>query len=288
MFTWWRGLRKKIHPQKTHTELWAALTILSFPLVATCAILAGLNSFVGFFGGAFASVLVITLEALSTGRVWIADTRVTSWLGHPTFGFRLTAFVGVVMLIFETYIIVGFLANSGYDPGLLNFILNRNCSGKASQWSAPYCVAQMHNKIATQHIDPVLAAIRDDAAKRLFQSSSLVSCAAHPVASHGNEIAAMRIALIRCDSWYFDTASRELISMHSSETTAAILLKQLRDGSYEVIDWSNDPASTDWARISQGYGDVAAQVVRLIDLDGLRQSLANESHERALQTLSRF
>lgn len=271
-----------------HVELWASLTILSFPIIATSSILLGFNAFVGFFSGAVACILVIALEALTTGKVWIADTRVTSWLGHPTFGFRLTAFVGVVMLLFETYILVGFLANPALDAGMLNFILNRECIGKPAQWSAPYCTTRLHNQIATQHIDPVMAAIRDDAAKRLFPSSSLVSCAAHSVAFHGGVENTMRVALIRCDSWYFDAGSRELISLHSNETLAAVLLRQQKDGSYSVLDWSDDPRSPDWTRISQGNADSAAQTIRMIDLEGLRQALANESHERALQTLSRF
>ncbi|MFA5129586.1 MAG: hypothetical protein WC477_01555 [Patescibacteria group bacterium] len=285
MFSW-GGFKRKKHLDP-HAALWATLTILAFPIVATCAAIAGLNPIIGFFLGAFASLVVIGTEGLAKGRVWIADPAITAWLGHPSSMFRLFSMVGVVMLVFETYLIAGFIASPIFDRNIVNFSLNRSCNQTGANWAGDYCIARSEILARNISLDPISAAMRQEAAKRFFPSASLVTCAVRPLAFQKDTATALRVALVRCDSWIVDPTTKDLVSTQSAEGLVAAKFHLLDDGTYSVFDWSSDPSASDWPRIAGLYGTGAVRLLSSFNINDVRQRLANESRTRALQELSR-
>lgn len=270
-----------------HAALWAGLTIVSFPFVALCAHIMGYNPAEGFIAGIIASILVILIEMVTIKRTWIGDPCISEWLGHPELGFRLLSLVAVIVLLFQTFILVSFLVDPSFDMGVAKYILRRQCgTEERSEWFKPLCSVTREDPAFA--IDPASSAIRAEAARRFFPDAQLVTCATKTIQQKRDDFTIIRSTFIRCDQWMIGVLLRNPISVQSAEAVVMTKLLAQSDGSYEVQEWSDDPSSDEWGRIDASVASSTEFLIKTAeDLQNVQQALAAETTERAYQNFSR-
>ena len=159
--------------------LWATLTIVAFPLVAMSMGWFGVDPFTSFVFGAAASLLVLTVEAVVRGRWWISDPAIARIFSDPSFGYRLLVLVGIVVLLFQSLVLVGFMTDPSFDGNIVRFVLERQCEAPSNAFFSRLCREAAKPPTSTD-IDLVTSAVREAAETRFF-AGGLITCAAKPL-----------------------------------------------------------------------------------------------------------
>lgn len=265
---------------------WMGLTILAFPTVALSASAFGIDPAASFGLGALGSLLILAIEYLTRRRVWFHDHCLQAKLEHPYLSFKILMVVGSILLLFLSFLTAGFLVNPSLDQNVLHFIFNRQCQNPKTQWIAGLC--HVPEIAPLQSTDPVSAAIRLEAAKRIYPNSSLVTCAQKTIDQTRDEVTVIRTALIRCDQWVIGTLMRKPVSFQSTNALVMAKLIVQADGSYRVQDWSDDSSSEEWSAIGP---EIASSTLlkynQSLDLERIKNDLADETAQRATYFLSR-
>lgn len=283
-----RGI-SKIKRGKTcdpRSALWMSLTLLAFPFVSLVGTIMGYGAAISFGLGAIGSLAILLIEWITCRRVWFMDPCLSEWLEHPHITFRLLGFLGIVLLLFLSFLMAGFLFNPSFDTNIIRFILNRQCNHPQSSWFIAVC--NISESSAERAIDPVAAAIRSEAAKRFYPHEELVTCAQKTFDQQRDELTVIRTAIIRCDQWVIGTLIRKPVSFQSTNALIAAKLIVQDDGSYAIQRWSDDPTSDEWKAISEGIAtSTLLKYNEGSDLDMVQRHLAEETAQRATYFLSR-
>ncbi len=117
------GRRKNIH-----STLWAFLTIIAFPIVLISADILDVSGILPFIFAIVATLLILTLEVAITGRLWMFEDKFINRIGDPEMHIRLLIFVGAMLLILESALILLAATDRRIDPLLLQMIVNKQCS----------------------------------------------------------------------------------------------------------------------------------------------------------------
>jgi hypothetical protein len=97
--------RHALRHEKQRVKVWALLSLAAFLVSYIASIVRGDWGALPFFYGALALTLVMLLEALIRGRLWIFETDFSRTFGHPHIGLRLIFFSVASLLVLETAII---------------------------------------------------------------------------------------------------------------------------------------------------------------------------------------
>lgn len=265
---------------------WMGLTIFVFPFFSLIATMMDYGPFLSFIAGGAASILILLIELVTRRRVWFLDPCLREWIEHPHLAFRLVGFLGLLLLLFLSFLMAGFLMNPSMDQNVIKFIFNRQCSNPQTRWIASLCrVPEIEPERAT---DPVAAAMRLEAAKRMYPDSTLVTCAQKTIDQTRDEVTVIRSALIRCDQWVIGTLLRKPVSFQSTQALVMAKLIVQPDGSYLVQEWADDSSSESWKFVG---AEIASSTLLKyhegLDLDRTQQNLADETAQRAALFLSR-
>ncbi|MEK7655171.1 MAG: hypothetical protein AAB386_00610 [Patescibacteria group bacterium] len=117
------GRRKNNHP-----TLWAFLTILTFPIVLISADILDVRGALPFIFAIVATLLILTMEVAATGKLWMFEDKFINRIGDPEMHVRLLIFVGAMLLVFESALILLTATDRRMDPLLLQMIVNKQCS----------------------------------------------------------------------------------------------------------------------------------------------------------------
>ncbi len=107
--------------------VWAAITVISLPVVALSLISLGIHSSIAFLLGACFIFILIVLEALIRGKSWIFSPAFHELFGHHETVFRILIVIGGALLILQTAFVVQLLRNPNMDSMLLNLIIQKQC-----------------------------------------------------------------------------------------------------------------------------------------------------------------
>lgn len=122
-----------------HPEVWAVLTILTFPIVLVATDVLDFEGLWPFLLALSATFIVILLEALVRGKLWIFEKGFIDHISHPELPARIIIFVGATLLILETALIFSVATNRRFDKTLLGIVLRKSCSAKYDPSSAALC-----------------------------------------------------------------------------------------------------------------------------------------------------
>lgn len=112
-----------------HPRVWAALTLITFPVVlltADALDVPGLWPFVYALLGTF---LIFMLEALVRRRLWPFEMEFSTTFAHPETPYRILLLLGITLLILETVLIIGVATDRRFDDALVRLILHKQCDG---------------------------------------------------------------------------------------------------------------------------------------------------------------
>jgi hypothetical protein len=282
-------MKRGIHKGQTcdpHAVAWAAITLVTFPFVALCANIAGFGPLASFIGGAVGSMLVLLAEFVTCGRLWLSDPCIEEWFSHPASSFRLLSVVGLLLLMFQTFVIMGFMASKEFDASIIQFVMARQCEDPSNTWFARICRSETPRTDLVS--DPVSTAMREEAARRLFPGSQLVTCATQPIKQERDDHTVTRTAIVRCDQWIVGSIVKRPTSFQSTTALIAASLHVEEDGSYRVDEWSDDPSSEEWEKIAGSTASATEDILsNNTNISAVRMDLAAETEDRIFADLQR-
>jgi hypothetical protein len=264
-----------------HPALWATLTILAFPIVATTAGWWGMGAFKSFFAGAAATIVVLILEAMVRGRWWMAEPAIAALLNDADFSRRLVMITILLVFIFQTLILTSFLANPSMDRNVMGFILKRQCVSPTGSWLAHVCEAAARKD---PQMNAALMQIRTNAEQRFF-ANGFATCAVRTVAVAHAPQTSMYGAIVRCDQWELGTVTRTPMSTATETRQVIALLTKTAHGTYEVSRWEDDPTQQEWLALG-GELAVATQQGATDAVRANEYDMKQETLRRAFEALT--
>ncbi|MBI4138809.1 hypothetical protein HY479_01525 [Candidatus Uhrbacteria bacterium] len=121
---------------KGHPDVWAFLTIVTFPIVLVTADSLGIEGLWPFLVAALATAFVIVLEAAVRGRLWIFEKGFIDHISHPEMPARLVLVLGITLLILESALIFFVASDRRFDLSLLGLVARKQCAARAYEADA--------------------------------------------------------------------------------------------------------------------------------------------------------
>jgi hypothetical protein len=227
--------------------LWATLTLIAFPIVALSLGWLGMDPLQSFFLGALASLLVLLIEGATRGRWWMSDPAIAKILEDRALPLRLVVLVGILVLLFQSALLVGFLTSDVMDYPVLRFVLERECTGPNHPFFTRLC-EQASKPLSQSTMDQPLAALRMTSERRMLKGP-YVTCAVRRVMTDTDPSSEHLVGLVRCDRWVFGTLSQRPVSVESVQRAVAATVQVEQNGSYTARVWSDDPTSPEWESV---------------------------------------
>lgn len=241
----------------------------------------GVDPFRSFVAGAAASLLVLLVEAAVRRRWWFSDPAVMAHLEHPSLALRLLVTLGLLVLVFQTFLLVGFLASPSLDANVTRFVLARQCQGNTTnELFFPLCNAVERPSLPTAG-DTAAMAIREAAATRFF-GGGMVTCAVRTKVLECTPEECRVGALVRCDQWQLGKLTRAPIAVQSVERPVVALLRPADHGGQRIDAWADDPTTTAWGAVADRILDRAPTSWNLLDSADMRI----ETFRRVLERLA--
>ena len=133
--------KKPLIEDKGADFIWAALSILSLPLVALSLTAMNWHPLVAFIAGIGATLAIVFIEAVVRGKLWIFQEQHRAVFGHQDTAFRILIVSGGILLFIQTFLILQVLENPNLDRVLLNIVLQKECQAKPGPLTHIICPA---------------------------------------------------------------------------------------------------------------------------------------------------
>jgi hypothetical protein len=275
---------RREHPNG-HPEVWAFLTIITFPIVLIASELLGAGGWWPFLYAILATFSVLVLEAIVRGRLWPFEKGFVNHIGHPETPFRILVFLGATLLILQTVLIVGAATDPRFDAPLLGLIIKKECALRTF-----YPVSESICRFLTESRPDMNVGVRPTdlsehamlayAAKTWFPDGELVTCAARTMLrradADGNGM--RELDLVHCSDWMID-ADNTLRAKKSRTGYAAAKLFKQQTGFYFVASWSEDAQSETWMTT---LGDIATVCRERVESLGILPDLVTVLQKETL------
>lgn len=280
--------------QNGHPEIWAVLTIITFPIVLIASEFLDVGQWWSFIYALIATFCVLVLEAIVRGRLWPFEHGFINSIGHPETPFRIMVFLGATLLILETIAIVGAVTDPRFDEGLISLVLQKQCAiRRVSKTGDTICriltepMRVVSSTVHTSHLAD--HAITSHAAAIWSRPEGITTCAIRSLVRSVDEKTAdvREAAVVQCSTWEV-TKDMTLTATHTQRKFVAARVEKGTDGLYTVSRWSEDPTNPSW---ESALGDIAEscrdRVNALSILPEFISSLQEESRQDALEALSK-
>lgn len=280
------GKRRQGHP-----EVWAFLTIITFPIVLIATDLLGAEGLWPFGFALLGTFSILILEAVVRGRLWPFEEGFIDSIGHPDTPLRILIFLGATLLILETTLIFAVTTDRRFDPALIGFITDKECAARQDPLSNTLCQWLNQPLLATDA--PIRKgsltgfAIRRYAADAWFPGEAIVTCAERNVQRAMDASAAVEreVDLVFCASWGVD-ATGNLKPKSKNTAFVGSALQKTEDGEYRVVAWTEDPNSEQWKTALGSIADGSRnRVLGLAILPEFEAALQQEALQRAEQLI---
>jgi hypothetical protein len=161
--------------------VWAAITIISLPIVALSLTALGSHPALSFLLGASFTFSIIVIEAVIRGRTWIFSKTFHEIFGHQETAFRLLVVIGGVLLIIQTAFVIQLLRNPNMDTMLLNLIIQKQCINNPGPLTDILCPTfQIVTPDHIQHV-PLIYSMEQAAKSHLIPTAVFGSCTVVPL-----------------------------------------------------------------------------------------------------------
>ncbi|MEO5927329.1 MAG: hypothetical protein ABIO72_01370 [Patescibacteria group bacterium] len=275
-----------------HPEIWAVLTIITFPIVLIASGVLGVGQWWSIIFAILATFSVLVLETIVRGRLWPFEKGFVDSIGHPETPFRIMVFLGATLLVLETVAILGAVTDPRFDEGLLSLVIRKECGIRHfSRSSDLMCrFLTQPQRVQTQRLttaDVADHAITTHAAALWVKPGGTTTCALRSLERHIDTSAknVQEAAIVQCTQWVV-SENGELIAKSTQRKFVGALLEKKSDGLYEITRWSDDPTNPTW---DAALGDMAescrGRTEALSILPEFISSLQDESKQKAADLL---
>lgn len=273
-----------------HPFVWAFLTLATFPVVLVATDMLGAGGLWSFAYAVVSTLLVLALEAAVRGRLWPFEPQFAECLGHPETPVRILVFMGGVLLILETGLILGVATDLRSDPALIGLVMRKECGARQYRGSDEMCRAlDGEDRISTaspaKPRDAISYAIRMQAAKAWLPDEPLAACTQRIAQQTTDGTAIRGVSLVHCSSWSIGVNGA--LSAKTTKTGfVAFSLTGDGNGLYRIGAWSDNINDPSWDATLGDKAEDGRNVVRTTGiLPDLVTALQAESLGRAQQIL---
>lgn len=223
--------------------IWAALTILSLPIVALSLSQMGFHPVTAFGLAAVFTFFIILIEGLVRGTVWFLNERFMQILGHKETAFRILVLAGGVLLLIQSFLLIEMIRNPNMDSVLFNMIAQKQCSGQQDGALADL-ICPLLKTVTPKQLEslPLLYSLEQAAKSHLMPQSLFGSCTVWPIEISNESLNRYRANYVAyCVPW---------TRPDDSQATVEPIIKIIRgdfvvspDGFYQPITWMEDVKS---------------------------------------------
>ncbi|MCI0479292.1 hypothetical protein L0Y59_02000 [Candidatus Uhrbacteria bacterium] len=271
-----------------HPNLWAFLTLATFPVVLIATDMIGLDGIWPFVYAALATLIVLALEGVIRGRLWPFEPHFAETLGHPDTPIRIILFLGAILLVLETALIALFAFDRKANLALLGLVARTQCAAWNDPVSSAVCRRlEKEDRPASATMDGTTYALRARAEDTWYPDESLVTCSVRKTDAWNDGTALRLVALVHCAAWTTDGYGG-LSPKTSTTRYAAASIPSAQQGFPTVSGWSdnmNDPA---WDTVLGTHAEEGRDRVRSSTiLPEYAELLRAEARMRAMDLLKK-
>lgn len=124
--------------EHAHTWFWAIASLLALPASLIYFSSQGVTAFTAFFLGILATLLVLLLNVIMEGSLWMFQAHWHEAFSRPDASLRLVILAGALLLIVESLAIMYLLVSPSADDALLEMIRQHRCLVPTPQY-AEFC-----------------------------------------------------------------------------------------------------------------------------------------------------
>lgn len=267
-----------------HPEIWAFLTIITFPLVLIASDLLGAGGWWPFLYAILATFSILVLEAIVRGRLWPFEKGFVDHIGHPETPYRILVFLGATLLILETVVVVGAATDPRFDSALLGLVIEKQCAIRESSRVADSVCRfltephQRSNQARTADLSEYTMLAH--AAKTWMPDGGLVTCSAKTMLRRidAEKQTIRDLSLIHCTDWKIEEKGALQPTRQRTHYAGALLTKN-PSGLYGVSVWSEDPGQESW---NEALGDIATVCRDRVQALGILPDLETALNAEAL------
>ena len=110
-----------------HAGIWALLSVVTFIVVFLAMTVQGAGYILTFVSAGVSMFLVLLLEGLLIGKVWIFEPGYVALFADKNMAPRMMILAGSFLLIFETALLLGFATDPRFDNVMLKMIAHKQC-----------------------------------------------------------------------------------------------------------------------------------------------------------------
>ncbi|MBU1349167.1 hypothetical protein KJ781_03825 [Patescibacteria group bacterium] len=272
-----------------HPNVWAFLTLATFPIVLIATDMLGLHGVWPFVYAILATLIVLALEGTIRGKLWPFEPHFAECLGHPDTPIRILLFLGGVLLILETSLIAIIALDRRTDMALIGFVARKECTAWHDPSSSSLCRRLMDEKRSTAAaptVDGRSFAIRTRALQEWYPDAPLATCAVRQAASWTDTSSHYALAYAHCVSWSIDGQGK-LKADGATTRYVAVNLNEGEETLPHVSGWSDDMNDPSWDMTLREHAEDGRDRVRsssvLSDILPVLQAEAKIRAEAILQ-----
>ncbi|MDD2785736.1 MAG: hypothetical protein PHS79_02465 [Patescibacteria group bacterium] len=241
--------RKTVNvPQKNHSlAVWAVVSIASFPTVAFSLVAIGWSYFLAFLLACVTMLVILFIEGVVTGKIWIFHEDYRHIFDHQDTPFRILVVTGGVLLVLETLLLIQFFHNPAMDGFVLNIVARKQCGIRNNALTQAVCPLFSNETINPKERAVVLS-MEEAALRHLMPGYTAGACSVEPLSDiHADQTKVNMKFFAYCQSWMSQ-------GCNVANQTMAIVNSQMIEstsGFYAPLTWQED-------RESDLYGSTVA------------------------------
>lgn len=161
--------------------VWAAISVVSFPIVALSLASLGWQPYAAFLMACVATIAVLFIEAVVRGKSWIFQDAYRHIFEHKETPFRILVVTGGVLLILESLLVYEFLQNPAVDGMILNVVARKQCTHPQAPFAHLVCPMFVQQPTINRPEFALTYSLEEAAKKHLIPSALAGSCVVLPI-----------------------------------------------------------------------------------------------------------
>jgi len=220
--------------------VWAAITIVSLPIVALSLTALNFHPIWAFLIACSATLIIIIIEALVRGKLWIFQQRYQNLFEQSDMAFRILIVAGGILLVLQTVLIVEALRNPDFDHVMLNVIIHKQCQKQISPLSNIIC--PLFTPVSLTNENFRLNYSLEQASKQHIMPDQIGLCVVLPLQNISQSSNKIHF-LAKCTPWDATLTDQN----HTWLVTAD--LSRNNQGFYNITGWTMDNQSINYHTI---------------------------------------
>ena len=238
--------REHFLADRSSDTVWAALTILSLPVVAMSLNAIGFQPLYSFLLGCAATFVIVAIEAFTRGTVWIFRDKYAKVFGYEQTSFRIMLVTAGILLILQTFLIIQLLVNPNIDSLVLNVVAHKQCLHPQTHLADILCPLFDGSTPQVNVEFPLLVSLESAAKTRLMPNDMMATCAAVPLGHLPTPADQISLRFfVSCQPWSTNSQGEQTVTKIISAD-----LTRDQSGFFIPQTWQDEGASEEYTTLT--------------------------------------